>query len=193
VVGLKLIAGLGNPGVRYASTRHNVGFMVLDRIAEKIDASFDKKEGDALYTVARYKGQKILLLKPQSFMNLSGFPLVALANFYKIDDSDILVIYDDLDLPPALMRLRASGSSGGHKGMLSIIEQIGKEQIARLKIGIGRSPYPEAADYVLEAFSREEMEVFSPAFDLAAQAALCWAQEGITEAMNRYNSAVNND
>lgn len=190
---MKLIAGLGNPGARYALTRHNVGFMVLDRIAEKLDASFDKKEGDALYAVARYKGQKILLLKPQSFMNLSGFPLVALANFYKIDYSDILVIYDDLDLPKAQLRLRASGSSGGHKGMLSVIEQTGKERIARLKIGIGCSPYPDAADYVLEAFSQEEMAVFSPAFDLAAQAALCWANEGIKEAMNLYNSAVNND
>lgn len=190
---MKLIAGLGNPGARYAGTRHNVGFMVLERIAEKIDASFDKKDGEALYSVARYKGEKLLLLKPQSFMNLSGFPLAALAGFYKIDYSDVLVIYDDLDLPPAQVRLRASGSSGGHKGMLSVIEQTGKEQIARIKIGIGRSPYPDAADYVLEAFSKEEMAVLSPAFDLAAEAALCWAQDGITEAMNRYNSAANND
>lgn len=189
---MKLIAGLGNPGARYANTRHNVGFMVLDRLAEKLNTSFDKKDGDALYAVGRYQGEKLLLLKPQSFMNLSGFPLVSLANFYKVDYSDIMVIYDDLDLPPALVRLRASGSSGGHKGMLSIIEQTGKEQIARIKIGIGRSPYPDAADYVLEAFNQEERVLFASAFDIAVQAALCWAEHGIYEAMNCYNSTEHN-
>jgi len=183
---MKIIFGLGNPGPRFAATRHNCGFLVLDRLAEELNCSFGKKEQDNLLASCLYGGQKLLLAKPQSFMNLSGFPVARLASFYKVDYEDILIVHDDLDLPPAALRLRRGGSDGGHNGVKSIIEQTGAAQINRLKVGIGAALF-NAPDYVLSPFTPEETPLFAATFSRAAQAALCWAELGISAAMNRFN------
>ena len=186
---MKIIFGLGNPGGRYELSRHNCGFMTLDRIAAALGCSFGKKEQDNLTASGLYRGQKLLLAKPQSFMNLSGFPLTRLCAFYKVDYSDILVIHDDMDLPAGQLRLRRGGQSGGHNGIKSIIEQTGTTAFNRLKIGIGR-PLFDTIDHVLQPIAAEDAPLFAAAFDRAAQAALCWADQGIAAAMNEYNKAV---
>ena len=183
---MKIIFGLGNPGSRYELSRHNCGFMTLDRVADVLGCSFGKKEQDNITASGVYKGQKLLLAKPQSYMNLSGFPLTRLCSFYKVDYSDILVIHDDMDLPVGQLRLRRGGQSGGHNGIKSIIEQTGTTSFNRLKIGIGR-PLFDTIDHVLQPISGDDIPVFAAAFDRAAQAALCWADQGIAAAMNEYN------
>ncbi len=186
---MKIIAGLGNPGSRYAATRHNMGFMVLDRLAAALGASFGKKECSALTAAANHQGERILLLKPQTFMNLSGQALVAATNFYKVDWQDVLVVFDDMDLPPGQIRLRARGASGGHRGMGSILELSGRQDIPRLKVGVGHSIWPDAADYVLAQLGREDFALLDPALDRACEAALCWCREGMSRAMALYNAA----
>lgn len=183
---MKIIFGLGNPGAKYDGTRHNCGFMTLDIIAEKIGCSFGKIEHDNDIAVGRYRGEKVMLAKPQSFMNLSGFPLTRLCSYYKVDYEDILVILDDLDLPVGSIRLRRNGRDGGHNGMKSIIEQTGTANINRLKIGIDKAKY-NTIDHVLTPFSAEETPVISEAFHKSADAALCWVANGIGEAMNLFN------
>ncbi|MBR5430278.1 MAG: aminoacyl-tRNA hydrolase [Firmicutes bacterium] len=186
---MKIIFGLGNPGSKYELSRHNCGFMTLDRLAAALSCSFGKKEQDNLTASGVYHGQKLLLAKPQSYMNLSGFPLTRLCAFYKVDYSDILVIHDDMDLPAGQLRLRRGGQSGGHNGIKSIIEQTGTTAFNRLKIGIGRPVY-DTIDHVLQPIAREDIAVFAAAFDRAAAAALCWADQGIARAMNEYNKAL---
>ncbi len=183
---MKIIAGLGNPGLQYAATRHNCGFMTIDQIADQLSVAVSKKESDCLTGVGIYRGEKLLLAKPQAFMNLSGFPLSRLAGYYKVDLADILIVSDDLDLPCGTLRLKRSGRDGGHNGWKSIIEQFGSMQINRIKIGIGSAPY-DTADYVLGRFSSEEMPVMAKTLRVAAEAALFWAKNGIGEAMNKYN------
>lgn len=183
---MKIIFGLGNPGLRYSATRHNCGFMTLDSLAYQLDCSFGKKELDNQLAAAVWRGEKLLLAKPQSFMNLSGFPVMRLVNYYKVELAEILVIHDDLDLPPAALRLRRGGSDGGHNGIKSIIQQSGSTAINRLKIGIGAALY-DTPDYVLSPFSAEEAPLFAATFKLAAEAACCWAASGIEAAMNQYN------
>lgn len=189
---MKIIAGLGNPGLRYSATRHNCGFLTLDTLAEELDCSFGKKEQDCLTASAIWKGQKLLLAKPQSYMNLSGFPLMRLLSFYKAELADMLVIHDDLDLPPAIVKLRRGGSDGGHNGIKSIIAQAGSQDFNRLKIGVGAALF-NTPDYVLSTFTVEEMPLFAAAFKRAAEAALCWAELGIGEAMNRFNHNPDDD
>ncbi len=183
---MKIIFGLGNPGPRYAATRHNCGFITLDHIADELGCTFGRKEQDNEIASAFYKGNKLLLAKPQSYMNLSGFPLARLCAYYKVEYSDILVIQDDLDLPPGTLRFRRGGSAGGHNGLKSIIEQTGTMAINRLKIGIG-SPLGSVIDYVVSPFYDDELPVMGPVFIRAAQAALCWAEQGIAAAMNQFN------
>ena len=183
---MKIIFGLGNPGLRYAATRHNCGFLTLDQLADKLGCRFGKKELDNEIALAHDGGERILLAKPQSYMNLSGFPLTRLCAYYKVSYDDILVILDDLSLQPGQLRLRRGGSDGGHNGMKSIIAQSGTDRINRLKIGIGAAPY-DTALYVTTPFEREEMPRFAAAFARAADAALCWARQGIEAAMNLYN------
>lgn len=184
---MKMIFGLGNPGLKYSVTRHNCGFMTLDKIADELGCSFGRKEMDNDIASAVYKGQKIILAKPQSYMNLSGFPLSRLCGYYKVDYSDVLVIHDDLSLEPGKLRLRRGGSDGCHNGIKSIIEQTGTRNINRLKIGIGEAPFGNTVEFVLAPFSRDDMAFFAAAFARAAEAALCWADEGIDVAMNKYN------
>ena len=182
---MKMIVGLGNPGLQYAATRHNCGFLTIDKLAHDLQASKPKKEQSALTQQAFYAGQKLLLVKPQSYMNLSGFPVAALLHYYKIEVEDMLVIFDDMDLPAATVRLRQRGSAGGHNGIKSMIKQLGRQDFARIKIGIDHGF--ASRNHVLGRFTAEEMPQMAAAFATAAEAALYWTKHGIIAAMNIYN------
>lgn len=185
---MKLIVGLGNPGAEYQNTRHNIGFIAIDYLAEKLGAEFNKNKFFALCGEANYCGEKLLLQKPQTFMNLSGKAVRAAADFYKLGPADILIIFDDMDMPCGQLRIRQKGSAGGHNGMKDIITQMGNNQnIARFRLGISRPLYGDPAGYVLGRFSEEERELLRPAVEDAADAALCWAKFGTMAAMNRFN------
>jgi PTH1 family peptidyl-tRNA hydrolase len=184
---IKLIVGLGNPGVRYANSRHNIGFMIADRFARSHEFDFARKRFNARITEGSIGGQRILLAKPQTFMNSSGEAVGKLFAFYKIVPHDLLVVYDDLDLPLGKMRLRSRGSSGGHHGMESIIARVGTSDFPRLRVGIGR-PNPQAdIDHVLGSFDADERTMMDETFARAADAIDVWLAGGITAAMNRFN------
>jgi PTH1 family peptidyl-tRNA hydrolase len=185
-----MIAGLGNPGLEYLVSRHNCGFMTIDQLAHELGAAREKKEKNGLTRQAMLGAHKLLLVKPQTYMNNSGFAVAALRHYYRLDLADILVIYDDMDLPPGALRLRREGRDGGHNGMRSVIEQCGSEQIASLKIGIGHG-FGGGASHVLSRFAEEDMPLFAAAFARAAQAALCWVEHGMTQAMSEYNKTEN--
>jgi PTH1 family peptidyl-tRNA hydrolase len=183
-----ILVGLGNPGREYAGTRHNVGFALIDQLAIRLDASGMRLHSDALVTTAQYEGRRLLLAKPQTYMNLSGRSILGLARFYKAPLEYLLVAHDDLDLPLGMLRLRPGGGPGGQKGVASTIETLGSRDFSRLRIGIGRPPgRMEAAAYVLQAFSRDESVVVSEVLDRAGQAALTFVADGIESAMNRFN------
>ena len=183
-----LIAGLGNPGPRYAANRHNVGFRCVERLAALHGLTFDKRQKQALVTLGTVHEQRIILAKPQTFMNESGRVVVPLARFYKVPPERLLVVYDDLDLPQGTMRLRPEGGSGGHKGMHSIIEHLGSQSFPRLRIGIGRPPgRMDPADYVLQDFSEEEALLLEETLERAVAAIEAWLCDGVETAMSRYN------
>ena len=183
-----LIAGLGNPGREYRGNRHNVGFMLIDRLAERLGVTFGRVESKALVTRAEYQGRRIILVKPQTYMNLSGQAVGALLRFYKVPLDHLLVAYDDVDLPLGTLRLRPGGGSAGQKGVKSIIEQLGTEEFPRLRIGIDRPPgRMDAAAYVLQNFSKEQAEHLAQILDRAADAALMFATQGLEAAMNKFN------
>ena len=185
---LKMIVGLGNPGPRYARNRHNVGFQCLDRLAEKHGLAFDERRANAVLARGRIDAARVVLVKPMTFMNLVGPAVAAVARFYKIAPQDLLVVYDDLDLPQGRIRLRPEGGSGGHNGMKSIIQHLGTQAFPRLRVGIGRPPgRMDPADYVLQDFSPEEEAVMSQVRERAVAAIECWLREGIVEAMNTFN------
>lgn len=189
-----LIVGLGNPGRDYRDNRHNVGFMLVDRLAKQLGLAFSRLESRALVTKGEHAGRRVILAKPQTFMNLSGQAAGALARFYKVPLENLLVVYDEVDLPFGTLRLRAAGGSGGHKGMNSVIERLGTEAIPRLRIGINRPPgRKEAADYVLQDFSTSEVKALEAILDEAADAALLFIEQGIEAAMNKYNAGIIND
>ncbi len=183
----KLIVGLGNPGIRYALNRHNVGFILLDRFAEKHQCSFARRRFNALLAEGTVEGQRLLLAKPQTYMNLSGNAVGKLVSFYRIPILDIIICYDDLDLPLGRLRLRARGSAGGHHGMESIIAALGSSDFARLRIGIGRPDSREDISHVLGNFSDEEQRIMDETFTRAGDALELWLREGIEKAMNQYN------
>jgi len=186
-----LIVGLGNPGREYKGNRHNVGFMVLDTLASHFDVSFTRIESKALMTKTNYKGKKILLAKPQTYMNLSGQSVVPLANFYKIPLERTLVAYDEVDLPFGSLRLRPEGGSAGHKGLQSIIDQLGTNQFPRLRIGVGRPPGRKgAANYVLRDFSAQEKEILDGILKHASEAVLKFIENDLETAMNKYNGEI---
>ncbi|MBM7866393.1 aminoacyl-tRNA hydrolase [Heliobacterium gestii] len=186
---MKAIVGLGNPGLQYARTRHNIGFMVIDRLAEMWGADGFRDKFQGLCSEARVDGEKVLLLKPQTYMNLSGQAVAAMAVFYKLPPEDILVIYDDMDLNLGKLRARAKGSSGGHNGMKSIIALLGTEEFPRLKMGIGRpAGRRPAAAHVLESFTDEERETVKAMIDQGGDAAALWLRRDIIEVMNRFNA-----
>lgn len=164
---MKLIVGLGNPGGEYKKTRHNVGFIFLNSFLSKEGLSLDKKKFKGLYTeyVSR-KGNKAILLEPQTYMNLSGDSIVDFVNYYKIDPKDVLIIHDDLDLNVSKLRIRSKGSSGGHNGIKSVIARLKTEEFKRVRIGIGKNPLIPVIDYVLSKFSEEEMKMLEEKFEI---------------------------
>lgn len=185
---VKLVVGLGNPGARYTNTRHNVGFMVLDRLARRAGAPLTRRQCGALVAVAKVAGQRACLTKPQTYMNLSGEAVACLLRYYKVSPADLLVVYDDRDLPLGRIRLREKGSAGGHRGVESIIAALGTSDLPRLRIGIGRPSEMDAVDHVLGGFSAEERPTAETALDRAVEAVECALQEGLAVAMNRYNA-----
>lgn len=182
---MKIIVGLGNPGAKYEATRHNVGFITADLLADAYDKEVSQKGLLCYYTEFRLNGEKILVVKPQTYMNLSGDCVGQLARYYKVANEDILVISDDLSLPVGTMRFRAKGSSGGHNGLKSIIAHLGGDDFPRLKIGIGRSD--DVIDYVLGHFGKEEWEKISEMMQLAVKAVELWITDGCDAVMNRFN------
>jgi PTH1 family peptidyl-tRNA hydrolase len=186
-----LLVGLGNPGREYRENRHNVGFMLMDRLAQGLNLVFSRVESKALLTKGAYQGRKILLAKPQTYMNLSGQAVGSLVRYYKIPLDNLLVAYDDVDLPFESLRLRPEGGSGGHRGMQSIIQRLGSQEFPRLRVGIGRPPgRMEAAGYVLQDFSRQELEFLPQVLDQAVDAVYTFLTQGIEEAMNQYNGPI---
>jgi PTH1 family peptidyl-tRNA hydrolase len=184
---ITLIAGLGNPGARYARSRHNVGFIIVDRLARAHGLEFSRRRFNAEIAEGQIGGRRVILAKPQTFMNASGDAVGKLYAFYKIAPSDLLVVYDDLDLPLGKLRLRADGSSGGHHGMESIIARIGTPDFPRLRVGIGR-PNPDAdIDHVLGAFEPEERAIMEETWTRAVDAIDVWLSIGIARAMNEFN------
>ncbi len=184
---LKLIVGLGNPGRSYAAHRHNVGFRCLEHLAEVHGLSFVRDRAKADLASGQIAALRVLLVKPRTYMNLSGQAVSRLARFYKIAPQDILVIYDDLDLPLGVIRLRPEGGSGGHKGMKSIIESLGSQAFPRLRMGIGRPPDEDVVDYVLSDFTLDEEIAIENACEKAVAAVECFLTKGIAAAMNEYN------
>ena len=185
---VKLIVGLGNPGPRYANNRHNVGFQCLDRLAQAHGLAFQKRENKALSARGQIAGVEVILAKPQTYVNLSGQAVERLAWSYQVPLEDILVIYDDMDLPLGRIRLRPGGGAGGHKGVRSIIEHLDSRDFPRLRVGIGRPPgRMDPVDYVLGDFTPEERPVIEEAYERAIAAVECWLREGIVAAMNKYN------
>jgi peptidyl-tRNA hydrolase, PTH1 family len=181
---IRLVAGLGNPGPEYAGTRHNIGFMVVDHLAAQFGSTWEKStKWDALTT--RYGDT--LLAKPISFMNRSGYPLIAIAQFYKIAAPEILVVLDDLDLPLGRIRIRPGGGTGGHNGLESIIMQFATEEIPRLRIGIGAAPRDGGVDYVLGRFFEEERPLVKSAIERGVEAVKCAVDNGVVFAMNTFN------
>lgn len=186
-----LIVGLGNPGREYRLTRHNIGFMCLDRLADRLGVAFTRVETRALVAKSTYQSNRLVLAKPQTFMNLSGQAVGALVRFYKVPLENLLVTYDDVDLSLGTLRLRPGGGSAGQKGMQSIIERLGSQDFPRLRLGIGRPPgRMDAANYVLQEFHPGEKELLSTTLDRAVDAILTFVSEDLVTAMNRYNAAV---
>jgi len=188
-MGRYLIVGLGNPGARYAGNRHNVGFLCVERLAAAHGLAFDRQQGRARVVLGTIMDRRVVLAQPQTYMNNSGSAVVPLARFYQVPLERLLVVYDDLDLPLGALRLRPEGGSGGHKGMRSIIEQLGGQQaFPRLRIGIGRPPgRMDPAAYVLQDFSDEEKLLLEDALERSVGAIETWLSEGVEAAMNRYN------
>ena len=187
-VGSYLIAGLGNPGRRYAANRHNVGFRCVDRLAVSLGLTFDRRQKRALVAMGTCHGRRVVLAKPRTFMNESGRAIVPLAHFYRVPLGHSLVIYDDLDLPLGTIRMRPEGGSSGHKGMRSIIEHWGTQGFPRLRIGIGRPPgRMDPAAYVLQDFSADEEVLLDETLGRAVAAVEIWLDEGIEAAMSQCN------
>ena len=186
-----LIVGLGNPGPEYAKTRHNCGFRALDVLAEKLNCRVDKGKFQGLYTQVNYKDNKLFLLKPMTYMNLSGQSVRQLAAFFHIPVQNIIVMYDDISLEPGRLRIRPDGSAGGHNGIKSLIACLGGQNFPRVKIGVGAKPHPDfdLASWVLAPFAPSEEKDLISALDRAADAALCIIDRGVPESANRYNGS----
>ncbi len=184
---MKLIVGLGNPGIKYENTRHNAGFMVLDRIAQINGISISKSKFEGKHVKTKINGEDVILLKPETYMNLSGLSVRACMDFYKIPRENVLVIYDDLDTPVGSIRLKTKGSAGGHNGMKSVIQAVMGEDFDRIRVGIGRDSKIKIIDYVLTRFKPEEIEDLNRAIDQAAQAAIFSLTHSFEQTMNRYN------
>ncbi|MEF2910510.1 MAG: aminoacyl-tRNA hydrolase [Oscillospiraceae bacterium] len=187
-----LIAGLGNPGPEYEKTRHNTGFMSLDLLAARLQVKVSKERFKALTAQADFDGQRLLLMKPQTYMNASGIAIEAAAHFYKIPPERVLVLFDDISLPVGKLRIRKNGSAGGHNGLKSIISCLGSDQFPRVKIGVGAKPHPDydLADWVLSTVSKTEWPDYQEAMSHAGDAALCIVKNGCEKAAAEYNGKM---
>ena len=184
---MKMIVGLGNPGKEYERTRHNVGFMVIERLAQEMNVSISNSKFKGEYVKLKYKGEDIILLKPMTYMNLSGESVIQVMKFFKLDIQDLLVIYDDLDMPTGKLRLRESGSAGGHNGIKNIISQVGTQSFKRIRVGIDRHPYIPVVDYVLGRFQKEEQSLIEEGIENAVKAIQVYLDKGFHIAMNTFN------
>lgn len=184
-----LIVGLGNPGKDYERTKHNCGFRALDILAQKLGCKVDKGKFQGLYGQTTVDGKKLFLLKPQTYMNLSGRSVLQMSAYYSIPPQRIIIMFDDVSLAPGKVRIRTNGSSGGHNGIKSIISELGSQDFPRIKIGVGAKPHPEQdlADWVLSTFSSAEEKLLQPALENAAEAALGIINKGIQDTANRFN------
>ncbi len=187
-----LIVGLGNPGKEYERSRHNCGFRAVDLLADKLGCKIDKGKFQGLYGQTNYEGKKLFLLKPLTYMNLSGRSVLQLSAYFNIPPQRIIVLFDDISLPPGRLRVRADGSAGGHNGIKSIIAEVGSQAFPRVKIGVGGKPNPDydLADWVLSGFSAKEEKDLVSALDRAADAALCIIEHGVPESANRFNGTT---
>ncbi len=183
---IKIIAGLGNPGEKYTGTRHNIGFEVMDRLCEKLGVSLSEKY-DGLFGEIKYNNEKLYLLKPLTYMNLSGRAIASLANFYKIDACDIFVIHDEMNIPFNTLKLRHGGSAGGHNGLKSIIECLGSQDFPRLKMGIGRDSSKDVISYVLGKYKPDEIVLYNDFLDRGVEACMEVLDKGLNKAMTFYN------
>ena len=191
---MKAVVGLGNPGPQYQGTRHNVGFIVVDELARRWNTAVDRYERryEALLGDAQIGDQRVLLLKPQTYMNLSGRSVLALLQFYKLAPADLMILCDDLDLPVGTIRLRAGGSGGGQKGLENVLLRLASNDVPRLRIGIGKVHRSVTTDYVLGRFAPDEREPIETAITRAADAVECWLKNDIATAMNRFNAKSEN-
>ncbi len=186
---MKLVVGLGNPGKQYAGTRHNIGFAVLDELARKFIAPLNRKKFEAEYAELQLQQEKVLLVAPQTYMNLSGQSVQKFSSFYHLTPADVLVVCDDLNLPLGKLRIRATGSAGGQKGLQNIIQQLGTPDIARLRIGIDPPPSGrDAKDWVLGTFGKSEQALVEAAVQQSALAVETWVVKGLAAAMNQFNA-----
>ncbi len=185
---MKCIVGLGNPGAKYTNTRHNIGFLAIDALAEEHGIKLSESKFKAVFGTGMINGERVVLVKPLTYMNLSGEAVRPLLDFYKIAVEDVLVIYDDLDLPLEKMRLRSKGSAGGHNGVKSLIQHLGTQEIKRLKLGVGRPPAPiQVIDWVLMPFSKAEQPVLQEVLADAVKIATDFTDTPFLALMNRYN------
>ena len=186
-----LLIGLGNPGREYANTRHNFGFMLIDRIAVRLNARGMKVQSKAIVMNAAYEERKLILAKPQTFMNLSGQSVQGLVHFYKLPLTNVMILSDDLDIPFGTIRIRASGGPGGQRGLSSILEKLGTKDVQRMRLGIGRPPgRMDPANYVLQNFSKDETQTLSEVLDQATEAVFTFVTHGLNKAMNEFNGSV---
>lgn len=190
---IRVIIGLGNPGKEYADTRHNVGFKTVDLLAKKLAVELNQKKFSSIFGQTEFEGKKLILLKPQDYMNRSGQAVSAIKGFYKVEDSDLMVVTDDMAIEPGVIRVRAQGSAGGHNGLKDIIQQLGSDQFPRLRIGIGKSDLPDSRDYVLGKIPPQHNQLLQDAMENASQALICWLRENIDSVMNRFNVKNNEE
>ena len=186
-----LIVGLGNPGREYEKTRHNAGFRAIDALADSLGCKIDRMKFQGLYGQTTWNGRKLMLLKPQTYMNLSGRSVLQLSAYFNIPPQRIIVMFDDISLEPGRLRVRANGSAGGHNGIKSIIQEVGSQEFPRVKIGVGAKPHPnfELADWVLSTFTALEEKALAVSLENAAKAALCIIDHSVPEAANRFNGS----
>ena len=184
---MKLIVGLGNPGKKYEKTRHNTGFLVLDELAKDLGVSISINKFKALICKCNYKNENILLMKPQTYMNLSGEAVIEAMNFYRLTPSDIIIIYDDLDLPIGKIRLRQQGSAGGQNGVKNIILHLHTQEFDRIRVGIGKDSHIPTADYVLGKTKEDDLLEYEKSIKYAKDAILCAVEEGFSKAMTKFN------
>ena len=193
---MKLIVGLGNPGKKYQNTRHNSGFMVLDGIAEKLNTTIQKEKFNALISKVQIDGEQVILMKPLTFMNESGKAVYQACDFYKLNPEDILIIHDDMDMSTGALRIKKNGKSGGQKGMQSIIDSLGTNKIARIKVGVGHSEkgnHEIVPDWVLSSVPKSEKEIFDKAINNGIQASIAWINEDIEKVMSKYNIKISKE